>query len=756
MDRSRIPSFYKMSVEDRVRVMRERGLLTKDDYEALSSGKAVLDVDAADKMIENVIGVMGLPTGLGLNFLVNGKDYVVPLTVEEPSIVAALSSAAKTVRNAGGFEASSTDPILIGQVQVVEVPHVAKAQAAILQRKEEILNLANSLHPKMVARGGGAKDLEVHIHPSEYTKGDMLVVHLLVDTRDAMGANLVNTMCEGVASLVENITGGKVFLRILSNLADRSLARAKCVIPTKLLAKGGFDGEQVRDGIIIANEFATVDPYRAVTHNKGVMNGVDAVALATGNDWRAIEASCHAWAARSGRYSSLTRWYKDDEGNLVGEIELPLKVGIVGGSLQSNPSVALNQRLVNVESAMELAELMAVVGLAQNFSAIRALSTEGIQQGHMTLHARSVAITAGATADIFDIVVDRLVESGEIKTWKAREIIEELQSQGVPEAQQEKSEDRTAAEEETLAAGYGKIILLGEHSVVYGRHAIAAPIPLAIQSKVADAKAGEGVELIIPRWGVEQRLPRNPEQRQAFQKQFGLILEKLGLEDRDMKIEIFPNVPRAMGLGGSAALAVAAIRALDRHYSLGLSDNDVNALAFECEKVAHGTPSGIDNTMATYGRPLLFRKGSPGLQEFLEIPQPVNFVVGITGRETLTHKMVTRVRQQWERNTSLYERIFNEIDALTLQGVKALGNHDLEQLGDLMNVCQGLLNALQVSSWDIEELVQIARDNGALGAKLTGGGGGGSMIALAPDNPQKIIDAMRDAGYQAMEVSVGG
>jgi hydroxymethylglutaryl-CoA reductase len=757
MDRSRIPSFYKLSVAERVRVMRERGLLTREDYEALSNGSSTLNVEAADKMIENVIGVMGLPTGLGLNFLINGKDYVVPLTVEEPSIVAALSSAAKTVRTAGGFEASSTDPILIGQVQVVEVPHVAKAQSAILQRKEEILNLANSLHPKMVARGGGAKDLEVHLHPSEYTKGDMLVVHLLVDTRDAMGANLVNTMCEGVASLVENITGGKVFLRILSNLADRSLARAKCVIPTELLARGGFDGEQVRDGIIIANEFATVDPYRAVTHNKGVMNGVDAVALATGNDWRAIEASCHAWAARSGRYSSLTRWYKDDKGNLVGEIELPLKVGIVGGSLQSNPSVAMNQRLVNVESAMELAEVMAAVGLAQNFSAIRALSTEGIQQGHMTLHARSVAITAGAPADIFDIVVDRLVESGEIKTWKAREIIAALTAEAASGVSAEPASDKPQAMTgEKLAAGYGKIILLGEHAVVYGRHAIAAPIPLAIQAKVEDAKPGDGVEVIVPRWGIEQRLPKNPDQRQAFQKQYGLILEKLGLEDRAMKIEIFPNVPRAMGLGGSAALAVAVIRALDRHYTLGLSDADVNTLAFECEKVAHGNPSGIDNTMATYGKPVLFRKGSPGLQEYLDIPQPVRFVVGVTGRETLTHRMVTRVRQQWERNTSLYERIFNEIDALTLQGVKALGNNDLEQLGDLLNVCQGLLNALQVSSWDIEELVQVARDNGALGAKLTGGGGGGSMIALAPENPQKIIDAMRDAGYQAMEVTVGG
>jgi len=751
MDRSRIPSFYKLTVPERVRIMRERGLLSNEDYVALSSGQHTLNIDSADKMIENVIGVMGLPIGLALNFLVNGKDYVIPLAVEEPSIVAALSSAAKTVRNAGGFETSSTDPILIGQVQVMDVPHLAKAQAGILQRKDEILNLANSLHPKMVARGGGAKDLEIHVHPSEYTKSDMLVVHLLVDTRDAMGANLVNTMCEGVASLVENITGGKVFLRILSNLADRSLARARCVLPTSALSKGGFDGEQVRDGIIIANEFAVVDPYRAVTHNKGVMNGIDAVALATGNDWRAIEASCHAWAARSGRYSSLTRWYKDDAGNLVGELELPLKVGIVGGSLQSNPTVAVNHRLVGVKSAMELAELMAAVGLAQNFSAIRALSTEGIQQGHMTLHARSVAATAGAAPEIFDTVVDRLIESGEIKVWKAREIIEEVtrQSKAPAVASAHPSEDK-----EPLAAGYGKIILFGEHAVVYGRHALAAPVPLAIQAKVEDGK--DGVEVIIPRWNVEARLHEPANQRQGFQKQFGIILGELGLENRAMKIEIFPNVPRAMGLGGSAAFAVAVIRALDRHYGLALTEEDVNNLAFESEKVAHGTPSGIDNTMATFGRLMLYRKGSPPLREFLTVEKPVTFVVGMTGVETLTHKMVTRVRQNWERNTSLYERIFNEIDALTLQGLKALQGNDLEQMGDLMNVCQGLLNALQVSSWELEELMQIARDNGALGAKLTGGGGGGAMIALCPENADKVKIAMQAAGYQAMSVVVGG
>ncbi|MEO0974132.1 MAG: hydroxymethylglutaryl-CoA reductase, degradative, partial [Pseudomonadota bacterium] len=284
---SRIPEFYKLSVEDRVRKVREKGLLSKADYLALASGEHTLSIQNADKMIENVIGVMGLPVGLGLNFLINEKEYVVPLVVEEPSIVAALSSAAKVARAAGGYITESTDPILIGQIQVVGVSHPSKARAALLSNRDEVVNLANSLHPNMVARGGGARDLEVFIHPSPSGGSDMLVAHLLVDTRDAMGANLVNTMCEGVASLVENITGGKVFLRILSNLTDRSMVKAKAVIPVDQLAGKGFSGEQVRDGIILASEFAAVDPYRASTHNKGVMNGIDALAHATGNDWRA-------------------------------------------------------------------------------------------------------------------------------------------------------------------------------------------------------------------------------------------------------------------------------------------------------------------------------------------------------------------------------------------------------------------------------------------------------------------------------------
>ena len=745
MSSSCFPSFYKLSVQERVRSVRDRGLLSSQEYKALVNGETILDVNNADTMIENVIGVMGLPIGLGLNFLINGKDYVVPVAVEEPSIVAALSFAAKTARATGGFATSSSEPILIGQIQLVDVPHTSRARQLLEQRKDEVLNLANSLHPRMVARGGGAVDLEVIIHPAGNDSVEMMVVHLLVDTRDAMGANLVNTMCEGVASFIESITGGKVFLRILSNLADRSLVRASVKIPANNLANNGYDGEQVRDGIVIASQFAAVDSYRATTHNKGIMNGIDAVALATGNDWRAVEAGAHAFAARGTHYTSLSRWTKAEDGSLAGEIELPIRVGIIGGPLQSNPSVAMNLRLLKVESSRELAEVMAAVGLAQNFSALRALVTDGIQRGHMTLHARSVATAAGATPEIFDSVVKQLVESGEIKIWKAEEVISQVKT--------EMGHSMSHDERADMAAGHGKIILFGEHAVVYGSRAIAAPVPLAVRARIVDEK--DGVWLVIPRWGVEQRLRSDPSKQMSFEVPAALMLRELGLADRSMRIEVYSEIPRAMGLGGSAAVAVAIIRALDRHFKLDLSNDQVNALAYQCECVAHGTPSGIDNTVATFGQPLVYRKGDPPEIHSLQLPKPVQFVIGMTGVEGLTAKMVARVRDGRERNRDVYDAMFKGIDALTVQAIEALKKNDLERLGELMNVCQGLLNGIQVSSWELEELIQVARENGALGAKLTGGGGGGSMIALCPDNADTVIEAMRDAGYQAMAVSIG-
>ncbi|MES1954259.1 3-hydroxy-3-methylglutaryl-coenzyme A reductase [Salinisphaera hydrothermalis EPR70] len=754
MSHSRIPQFYKFSVADRLRALLERDVISETEYDMLVDGTHLLDADKADRLIENVIGAFGLPMGLGLNFQINDRDYLIPMVVEEPSIIAAVSSAAKLVRRAGGFTSRAERPMLIGQIQVVNVPHAAHAKQAILQSREEILNLANSLHPNMVARGGGARDIEVLTHGATAEHGEMLVVHLVVDTRDAMGANLVNTMCEGAAPLIEKISGGEVFLRILSNLTDRALVRARCVIPPSLLEAGEYSGTEVRDGIILANEFAEMDPYRATTHNKGIMNGIDAVAIATGNDWRAIEAAAHAYAARTGRYRSLTRWTADDDGNLVGELELPLKVGTVGGQVESNQAVKIAHRVLGIDSAAELAEIMCAVGLAQNFAAIKALSTHGIQRGHMTLHARSVAMAAGATEDQFDEVVDRLIAGGDIKVWRAREILAEL---GENRSKAARSTTRSA-EPEVIGhgdavgdMGYGKIIVLGEHSVVYGRHAIAAPIPLNVRAEVRPQP--EQIDLLIPRWGVEMRFSEPEGKISSLHESITLIAERLGVADRGMRIDVFPRVPRANGLGASAALAVAVIRAMARCFDIKMSEREISNLAFDVEKIAHGTPSGIDNTLATFGRPILFRKDNPTARpeiRDLATARPIPVVIGLSGVATLTAQTVGNVRAAWQKSPSRYEAIFDQIDGLALAGVDALARGDIAELGDLMNIDHGLLNALQVSSWEIEELVEIARTHGALGAKLTGGGGGGAMIAVAEaDKIQDVASAMRVAGYNS-------
>ncbi|MCZ6497659.1 MAG: mevalonate kinase, partial [Gammaproteobacteria bacterium] len=486
------------------------------------------------------------------------------------------------------------------------------------------------------------------------------------------------------------------------------------------------------------------------THNKGIMNGIDPVAIATGNDWRAIEAGAHAFAARSGRYTSLSKWSADESGNLCGSLEMPIKVGIVGTAVDSNPTAALNIRLLGVESATELAQVMGAAGLAQNFAAIRALATEGIQKGHMTLHARSVVTAAGAPQEIFDEVLDRLILSGEIKVWKARDIVAELTH---PTGGSRHAARDRGTEDAELGVGYGKVVILGEHAVVYGRHAIAAPVPMTIKAQVEDCD--EGIHQLIPRWGVELQLASNPNERRSFERPAGVMLDRLGLSGRAMRIEVFPEVPRSMGLGGSAAMAVAILRALDKHYRLGLSDAEVNELAFESEKLAHGNPSGIDNTLACYGKPLVFRTGSPPLVETLNIKTPIPMVVGMTGYEGLTAKTVGRVKAAWQQDRKLYERIFDQIDALVLRGVQAIQDEDLATLGELMNVCHGMLNALQVSTPELEQLVDIARENGALGAKLTGGGGGGSIIALCDGDTDAVVNAIRAAGFEAVAVALG-
>jgi hydroxymethylglutaryl-CoA reductase len=374
-------------------------------------------------MIENAVGVLGLPVGIGLNFLINGDDVLIPMAVEEPSVIAAVSLAAKIAREGGGFQADADEPRMIGQVQVTDVPNPEAARAAVLRAKEQILAEANALHPAMKARGGGAKDVEVRL--LQVGNETHVVVHLIVDTQDAMGANLINTMCEGVAKLIERLTAGRVRLRILSNLADLRLARASCRIPFEALADFGFSGAEVAHGIAEASRFADADPYRACTHNKGVMNGVDAVALATGNDWRAIEAGAHAWCARNGKYQPLSRWWVS-EGALHGSIELPIQVGTVGGAVKANPLIPVLLKVMGNPGAQKLAGIMAAVGLAQNMAALRALGTVGIQKGHMALHARNLAVSAGAKGTAVEEVARALIAAGEIKLHRAEEILAKM------------------------------------------------------------------------------------------------------------------------------------------------------------------------------------------------------------------------------------------------------------------------------------------------------------------------------------------
>ncbi|NTX01303.1 hydroxymethylglutaryl-CoA reductase, degradative [Myxococcus sp. CA051A] len=426
---SRLSGFHKLPMDERLAQLARMLRLSPADLEQLRGTEALQPV-LANQMIENAVGTFSLPLGLGLNLQVNGRDYLVPMAVEEPSVVAAVSFAAKIVREAGGFIAEADESMMIGQVQVTRYGDPTEATQKILAHKEQLLALANSFHPAMVARGGGAKDVEVRVLPApEGPRGEpLLVVHILIDTQEAMGANLINTVAEGVAPLVEQITGGKVYLRILSNLADRRLARATCRIPLAMLADFEMPGETIAEGIAQASRFAEADPYRAATHNKGVMNGIDSVAIATGQDWRAIEAGAHAFACRGGQYRPLSTWYLE-EGHLVGRIELPMALGLVGGPIKVHPGVQMALKLLRASSVRELSMVFAAVGLAQNFAALRALGSIGIQKGHMALHARCVAVTAGARGDWVEKLADLLVKAGHVKVEKAREILASLSAE---------------------------------------------------------------------------------------------------------------------------------------------------------------------------------------------------------------------------------------------------------------------------------------------------------------------------------------
>ncbi|MGA9097502.1 MAG: hydroxymethylglutaryl-CoA reductase, degradative [Methanotrichaceae archaeon] len=414
---SRISGFYKLPPKERLKSVAEQAGLSQEDISQIENG---LKLDQANMMVENVIGMFQVPLGIATNFLIDGREVLVPMATEEPSVIAAASNGARMARGGGGFMTSSTGPIMRGQIQATGIVDPSGARQEILLHKDELVKAANDKDPMLVKFGGGVKDIEVHIVESRV--GPMVVTHLIVDCRDAMGANAVNTMAEAIAPKIEEITGGRVYLRIISNLADKRLARARAVFKAE-----DIGGAEIVDAIIQAAALAEADPYRAATHNKGIMNGVTAIVLASGNDTRAVESGAHAYATVGGRYRALTRFEKNRDGDLVGTIELPVAVGLVGGATRTHPVAKSAVKILGVKSADDLSRIIASVGLAQNFAALRALASEGIQRGHMTLHAKNIAIQAGAACDLVEVIAARMAAERRITVDRAAELIKELE-----------------------------------------------------------------------------------------------------------------------------------------------------------------------------------------------------------------------------------------------------------------------------------------------------------------------------------------
>ena len=413
---SRISGFYRLAPSDRLAAAAEQACIGKEEIDQVERG---LSLEQADKMVENVVGMFQVPLGVATNFVIDGREVLIPMATEEPSVIAAASNGARMAREGGGFVTTSTGPVMRAQIQATGIVDPYSARQAILHHKGELMKMANEKDPMLVRFGGGVKDIEVQVIDSRL--GPMVVTHLIVDCRDAMGANAVNTMAEALAPRIEQITGGRVYLRIISNLADLRLARARAVFKAEEIG-----GHEVVDGILLAAELAQVDPYRAATHNKGIMNGVTAVVLATGNDTRAVEAGAHSYAAMRGQYRSLTRYEKNRDGDLVGSIEMPVAVGLVGGATRVHPVAKTAVKILGVKSADDLSRIIAAVGLCQNFAALRALASEGIQRGHMSLHAKNVAVQAGAKCDMIEIIAARMAAERRISVDRAVELMGEL------------------------------------------------------------------------------------------------------------------------------------------------------------------------------------------------------------------------------------------------------------------------------------------------------------------------------------------
>ncbi len=744
---SRIPGFYRLTVERRLALLAKNFNLSERQLAQLRDGNA-LRIEHAVNMVENSVGVLGQPLGLGLNFQVNGRDYLVPMAIEEASIIAAASKAALMIRGTGGFEAEVDDPVMIGQIQVMDLADPEAAAAQINDHKQEIINQANLAGPRMIARGGGVFNIETRILDGGEGIGRFLMVHLLINVLEAMGANAINAACEAAGPKIGDLTGGRVNLRILSNLADRRLARARFRMPLTSLATETMSGEEVGKRLVEAGILAHVDPYRATTHNKGIFNGIGAAAVALGQDWRAIEAGGHAYAARDGQYRSLTS-YRIEGSDFVGEIKLPMQVGWVGGAVNTHPGVKILRKISGVENAKELAGLLASVGLGQNFAACLALSTVGIQKGHMALHARSVAISVGVPPEDVEEVANEMIRCGEVKVAMAEEIYRTMQK--TPK----QAPDDNGLPIEISAPG--KVVLFGEHSTVYNYPGITASIDVNLSIRLnADS---DGPRFLNPKFKQAFSVPKSDQDLRMFSQAVTEALTLYDLHHAPIAIQIESDLVPGMGLGSSAAFSVALCTALRRFK--GLDDNwhwrgkifeDVQRL----EAIFHGHPSGMDAATVLSEGVMWFRKGPPREILPIRLPKTMYGVVVMVEPGARTIELVRKVSRSRDLNPKRVDGIMEEIGNLTTDAGIALGLGDEQEVGRLMFRNHELLAKLGVSTEKLDKAVETLLDYGVLGAKLTGSGGGGAVIALVEAERQmELVHELQHKFAKALPFTLG-
>ncbi len=719
---SRIPGFYRLSVEQRLAFLARRFDLTDKQVTQLRDGTA-LHVEHAVNMVENAIGVLGMPLGLGLNFIVDGVEYLVPMAIEEASIIAAASKSALIIRKGGGFHTKVDDPVMIGQIQILDLKEIYTAEHKILKCKQEIIDQANLANHRMVARGGGVFDLETRIL-QDGKVGKMLVVHLLMDVREAMGANAVNYACEAAGPALENITGGRVNLRILSNYATHRLACSRFSLPFNLLATEELSGEEVAHRLVEAGTLAAIDPYRAATHNKGIFNGICAAAIALGQDWRAIEAGGHAYAARDGQYRCLTN-YSIEGKNLIGSIELPMQVGWVGGAVNSHPGVRLLRQISGIKNSRELAGLLASVGLGQNLAACLALSTVGIQKGHMALHARSVALSIGIPSEDVETVAQEMIRRGEVKVAVAEEIFRDMQERAKPELELDGMPIKVSSP--------GKVVLFGEHATVYNYPGITAAIDVNLSIHIT--KDPDGPRFLNPHFRQPFGVPKSDRDLRLFSRAVDIALSRFNLQNEPLAIRIESDLVPGMGLGSSAAFSAALCMALRKYTHQEIPDHWDNALFEEVqqlESIFHGHPSGMDAATVLSEGVLWFRKGPPREILPIRLPAPMTGIACLVEPGARTIDLVRRVRLSRDLNPKRVGSILEEIGNLTVDAGIALGTGDSHEVGRLMLRNHELLARLGVSTPALDRAIERLINLDVLGAKLTGSGGGGAVIALVP------------------------